>query len=155
MENKYYQPELSELYVGYETYWIKDQIKELTEENLVPVTFTSKKLSSTLFPPIQWEHEDTDNFKPNLMSYRTKYLTSDDIISLGFNKIADNRYELICDNKGKVEYGTKFYIELYYPYETPWITITHEPVIWCSETISYIGRCKSKNELKTILSWIK
>ena len=140
MENKYYIPNISELFIGYELE------SKFVEKDTI------------------WWESDTISSGRHLDHFigfrydnkiRTKVLDSDDIISLGFNKIADNRYELICDNKGKVEYGTKFYIELYYPYETPWITITHEPVIWCSETISYIGRCKSKNELKTILSWIK
>lgn len=160
MENKYYTPDISELYVGYETYWIKDHTKELTEDNLIPVTFTSKELSSTLFPPIQWEHEDTDEFKPNLISLRSKYLDSDDIISLGFEEVMsiveendidryepgftlvidkDNYYDLymLRDNKIRIVY--KYYVN----------SISQE---W---KIVFEGLCRSKNELKTILSWIK
>lgn len=134
MENKYYQPDISELYVGYECFWIKDLIKNITEDNLIPVTFTSKKLSSTLFPPIQWEHEDTDDFIPNLMSIRTKYLDSDDIISLGFtvNTLSEYKKEDI-------------YIVLYTDDK---VLIQNE-----GETV-YYGICKSKNELKLVMKWI-
>jgi hypothetical protein len=133
--NKYYTPDISELYVGYECFWIKDLIKDITKDNLIPITFTSKKLSSTLFPPIQWEHEDTDNFKPNLMSYRTKFLDSDDIISLGFTVNALSEYK-----KGDI------YIVIY---------TDNKILIQDDNKTKYYGRCKSKNELKTILSWIR
>lgn len=167
MENKYYTPDISELYVGYETYWIKDHIKELNEDNLVPVIFTSKKLSSTLFPPIQWEHEDTDDFKPNLMSIRTKYLDSDDIISLGFDQL-----DVVDDFFGRNNYLYKvpkdlnimimdgFKVSFLLKHEQGKIRIEKRMFGGFTGTQKYneqvyYGACKSKNELKKILEWIK
>lgn len=159
-KEKYFVPELSELYVGYEAYWIIDHIKELTEDNLIPVTFSAKKLCITLFPPLKWEQEHSDDFNPNLMSYRTKYLDSDDIISLGFESLMvltevndidkyepgftlnidkDNFYDLYMLEDNKIRIVYKYYVN----------TLSQE---W---KVVYEGLCKSKNQLKTILSWIK
>jgi|688.fasta_scaffold2109217_1 hypothetical protein len=119
VKNKYYQPDISELYVGYEC-----------ECNPQPKS-----------NPNLWRLFTIDNseFLKRIIEYpesaKTKYLDSDDIVSLGFEETTLSEYK-----KGDL------YIVLYSDNK---ILIQNE-----GETV-YYGACKSKNELKKILEWIK
>jgi hypothetical protein len=82
---------------------------------------------------------DNSEFLKRIIEYpesaKTKYLDSDDIVSLGFEETTLSKYK-----KGDL------YIVLYSDNK---ILIRNE-----GETV-YYGACKSKNELKKILEWIK
>jgi hypothetical protein len=147
MENKYYTPDISELYVDYECFWIKDLIKDFSADNLIPVTFTSKKLSSTLFTPSPFNPKSEMDFKPNLMSIRSKYLDSEDIISLGFKE------------KRKIIDSTNYFNEelklfLFHNPNNNTIILDNDGD-YDAYDCYFQGLCKSKNELKKILEWIK
>lgn len=127
MENRYYTPDISELYVGYECEWID------TRHDWVNLEF---KL------PTDISLDDT---------YRTKYLDSDDIISLGFKKI---REEKDCIVYFKDEKDFPYGLFLGHIIDNNIIHIDNDEAY--SDNVTYFrGLCKSKNELKKILEWIK
>lgn len=166
MENKYYQPDISELYVGYETYWIKDHIKELTEDNLIPVIFTSKKLASTLYTPNQFNPYGTLEFKPNLMSLRSKYLDYD--LLLQDSWFVDKEYKTEDCPSYNHRYGLgNRYLEkdglvistrglpFYDSYNIHIFKRRHEDPLNNQIDLVYNGKCRGINELRKIVAWIK
>jgi len=129
-KNKYYQPDLSELYVGYEC----EQTYDL--EEYVPYI-------------IDYKHGHLD-FPQSTESIRSKYLDSDDIISLGFEekrKIADSILYY------KKEEGFPYGLFLFHQPNTNNIVIDNNESYSDNDTY-FRGLCKSKNQLKKILSWI-
>ena len=127
-ENKYYTPDISELHIGYECEWLD------TRNDWVGLVIKLTNDIST---------EDT---------YRTKYLDSDDIISLGFEEKRKTIDSIIYHKKDFFNF----------PYG---LWLKHKPNSNCivldndecySDNDTYFqGLCKSKNELKKILEWIK
>lgn len=90
-ENKYFTPDIEDIRVGYECYWIKDPSKEIEINNLLLIKFTPKQVAFTLFAPINWERKETDNFRPNLGSYVVPYLTKEQIEKEGWKCFAENK----------------------------------------------------------------
>src|SRR5690349_1045398 len=81
---KYFQPDISDIRVGYECFFVKDHNLPLEKTNLHPVKFTAKQVAAALYPPYRWEREDSDEFEPNLMSYKVPYLTKEQIEAEGW-----------------------------------------------------------------------
>lgn len=166
--SKYYQPDISELYVGYETYWIRDMVAEITDGNLVHFTFDIKKLSALLNPFRPFNPKGEMKWTPDLtMSYRTKYLDSDDIISLGFKEVPffnENEKFSYSKRYSKSEKVIEFANTKNIEVEVITSILIGKQNITINKIrktsiISYkdlfIGKIKSVNELKKILEWIK
>lgn len=77
MENKYYVPSITDLYVGYELFYIKDLIAPIESNNLVKIILKDKALGDILSTEVKIQ----DN---RLMSVVSKYLDKEDIESLGW-----------------------------------------------------------------------
>lgn len=152
MENKYYTPDLSELHIGYETNFISGKGLDKTD-NIKRVTIT------------------TDNIKTierDISLVNTKYLDSSDIISLGFEQLdtidvlfGKNSYLYKVPKNPEILHEMDGYTtRLLLKHEQGKIRIEKQMFGGMSgleenyEQV-YYGPCKSKNELKTILSWIK
>jgi hypothetical protein len=133
-ENKYYIPNITDLRVGYECEWIKDHNKECSDDNRVKIVFGPKLLAAVLFSPMNWEREETDNLVPNLMSYKTPYLTKEQIEAEGW----------VIDDSGFLTKG-KWYLDDNYEPNTRRISIQNE-----ESDGSYVGNCPSINEFRTI-----
>ena len=119
MENKYYTPEISELYVGYEC-----------ETKLVDRD------------TIWWRSEIT------------KYLDSNDIISLGFEEVRIKLLQSYTNTSEKELVGVfiKDNLEINYNFNTNKAYIKDDRNYGA---IYFYGLCKSKNELKTLLKLIQ
>lgn len=136
MENdKYYTPDISELYVGYELEGKVFNNSELdsTEDIWIKVTINSPDFSSICDLSID------GTYFLNKDTHRVKYLDSFDIISLGFE-----------------------YIECFDSYQKNNMSIWFKKfknqdcvVISFGEFSTLYFERKSINELKTILKWIK
>ena len=149
MENKYYQPDISELYVGYETNFISGKGLD-TLNNIKNIVITVYNIKT---------------IERDISLVRTKYLDSDDIISLGFEKL-----DAVCPYFGKNKYLYKipnkeglmdgFKIQYVLEHQQSKIRIERQKFggfIGLHESYEqvYYGKCKSVNELKKILEWIK
>ncbi len=126
-QEKYYTPDISELYVGYECEWLD------TRNDWTNLEF---KLPNDI------SLDDT---------YRTKYLDSDDIISLGFQ---EKRKIINSSVYFKEEVGFPYGLFLVHHPNSTTITIDNDGDFDNYECY-FKGDCKSINELKKILSWIK
>lgn len=76
-ENKYYIPDISELYVGYETNFISGKGLDKID-NIKNIVITLDNIKT---------------IERDLSLVRTKYLDSDDIISLGFKEMCLSEYK--------------------------------------------------------------
>ncbi len=138
MKEKYYTPDISEFYVGFECEWqskIRNETwhKEICDMDLINIAYDS------------FEHEeDGELFKD---SFRVKYLDRQDIESLGFK---DDGYtftiflENYPDKYSKYNKGVTF--ELYL--EDGVVSLLYQPdCLFC-------GIVKNKSELKKILKQV-
>lgn len=163
MEQQYYTPNVEDIRVGYECFWVKDPIKDLTDDNLIPIIFTPKKLSSALFPPFNWEREDTDNLRPNLTSYKVSYLTKEQIEAEGWKITSDinthTTFEKIDGFLDEEEDSTGWYYELIlfnkriylYRYQINYGKPDKPYPGQGDGNIIYSGQCPSINEFRTIM----
>jgi hypothetical protein len=133
MENKYYTPDIKDLRIGYELYWIKDPIKEITDDNLIHQILDYKKLAFILNPPLKWKGA----LEPNLMSYLVPYLTKEQLEAEGWE--FKESYYFLVDKYQKSKY-LLFFIK-----ESNTISLEHE-----SRQILFKGKCPSINEFRTI-----
>lgn len=143
--DKYYTPNVEELFVGYECFWIKDPSKEAILDNLIPIKFTAKSLAFAIFSPVNWEREETTELSPNLGSYYTLLLSKEDIIKcnwqqLGLFKAIKEDESFI--NFNKAEFLLKWYVN---------INFTE---IYEAEDCIFAGELKSINELRTIQKYL-
>jgi len=84
MENKYYTPNITEFYVGFECEFFNNQQdkiwkKEICDEDAVSIAYTTYEHGTS-----EWEDNITKVF-------RVKYLDKEDIESLGFKQIEYNK----------------------------------------------------------------
>ena len=158
-ENKYYTPNISELYVGYECesnwdfYRNEDGSKSSQVGGWKGVIF--KGINQAVIHYL------------SLGMYRTKYLDSDDIISLGFEPLhktdvffGRNSYFLEVPKDINIMFMDDYTVTFELKHEQGKIRIEKQMFGGFSgnEKLSeqvYYGPCKSKNELKKILEWIK
>ena len=168
MENKYYTPNIEEITLDY------------IGEALLPSTdiwkcdtwtkFTINKENFSSYSPWQGDGSHIDDVlnKVTLNEIRTKYLDSDDIISLGFEQLdtvdiffGKNSYLYTVPKNTKIIYEMDGYdVRLYLKHEQGKIRIEKQMFGGFSGSNElyeqvYYGACKSKNELKKILEWIK
>lgn len=144
MENKYFTPSIEDIRVGYECFWIKDHNEGLTESNLIKIVFTPKQLASTLFPAINWEREETDNFRPNLMSYIIPYLTKEQIEAEGWEEIPRE-----LNGLGRYSYLKKGEIFITFQEKINHIEF-HNDGDYDTHESFYKGKCPSINEFRFI-----
>lgn len=153
--DKYYTPELRDLYIGYQC-----------EANLSASEFTDKEV----WLPYEITILNTDQDKrfsvgDNSRSLRTKYLTREDIESLGW--VWKRTYDRNGTYRGS--YPTKMEFELgdvwkigggflEFKPENQQIKITTVDEGFNADgpnhSIKYQGKCKSINELRKILEWV-
>ena len=148
-KEKYYQPDISELYIGYEC-----------EINPQPIT-NPNLWQSAVLKNVEYLKRVTE--RPE--SIRAKYLDSDDIISLGFEQLNQ-----IDPHFGKISYLYNvpkdsdwmdgFKVSFLLKHEQGKIRIEKQMFGGFTGTQKYneqvyYGPCKSRNELKKILEWIK
>ena len=136
MKEEYYIPDIEDIKVGYECFWILDLTKSEAIENFLPMKFTPKQTAFTLFSPFNWEREETDNIIPNLMSYRTPFLTEEQIEQEGWKKQTDVHFE-------KGDHTIKIYRG------KTWIPF--HILIEGHGQVYFFGECKSINEFRYIL----
>jgi hypothetical protein len=147
MEDKYYTPSIEDLRVGYECEWIKDHNKECSDDNLVKIVFGPKLLAAALFSPMNWEREETDNLVPNLMSYRTPYLTKEQIEAEGWLHVGGKLLKTATQEFEKtVRHGV---MTIHYNADQHSLIITRgeQPTGY---VYYYVGSCPSINEFRTI-----
>lgn len=141
-ENKYYIPDITEVYVGYELElmtsdkgWVQGKFPEVLDKNHELDQFTD--------PFIKLAHAIV----------RTRYLDQSDIEQCGWNWDGDK------------DYGQKFYKTIdnkYYILYTEWgdinITISeyrpNSDVVPSNYSTLFQGNCPSINELRTIMKLI-
>lgn len=128
---KYYQPKIEDLHVGYEYYFIKDHTKEINEDNLIHIILDESKMKM-IFTSV----------RINLMSFLNKSLDKDDFISQGW-ELNYNHDNLYVFTKGTYDarWWSDNYIEIYDSYQV------EEKTEW---SIIYEGSCPSINEFKQI-----
>lgn len=131
MENniKYYKPNLSELYIGYECETQVDPYPDYVNTVI--------------------EDDNCFNFIINNdWRVRTKYLDSDDIISLGFKLLKNNVYSIMDEEH-------ELFLQVDYNYENIDVIVSLFYYVDSIADYRFCGKCKSKNELKKILEWIR
>lgn len=161
MKDKYYTPDIEDLYVGMELHYINDHTKKISSENLSKLIITPKQLSFIL-NPLYYKNED--NFNPNLMSYVIPYLTKEQIEAEGLpfqktngltNWFFINTWDL-PDEK----------IQDFYRYKAYSVTILQMPdnqlKIYFDfsggnpeDSCMFEGECKSINEFRKIMKMLK
>lgn len=143
---KYFTPSIEDIRVGYECLWIKDHNEPLNNSNLLPLVFTPKRVAATLFSPINWEREETDNFIPNLMSYKVLYLTKEQIETEGWKEYP---YMTLCEQTRFVK-GLE---TLHYNFKTYELEVDDEKGE--VDDILFKGECKDINTFRYISKLLK
>ena len=142
MEEDYYKPNQEDLFIGYETYFIKDVLEPIIPKNLELIKLSGKQLASF-----------------SITSFRTKYLDETDLNSLGFRKclvnIEVNEEEKITEGYSLCVEENKCYelvrlnnnkIILFHKYYRNQLKVIREQI--------FRGKCPSINELKRILKQV-
>lgn len=154
---KYYTPEIEELFVGYE--WesrIKDQRPKITYQDISVYEWTKRLITLDDFS----DHDlaiDRFNIRSDRTEFRTKYLDKEDIEKEGYVYKGEYKNKLEFE-KGDVNfYGGQF---LNYNLDTKLLIIIKNKGKFDNSgtpTGQYIfeGICKSINEFRKILKWIK
>ena len=152
--SQYYNSNLSDIITDNEIYFIKDLNKEIVEDNLIKSILTPKQVAGILFPPLNWERKQTENYTPNLGSYLLKYLTKEQIEAEGWER-QDNKY----DDKsykypeiGEIYKKRDLYISFYEKLKEIEIHNNHE---YSDRKTYYDGYCPSINEFRYICSLLK
>lgn len=151
---KYYTPEISELYVGYEIEVCTNHGYESFNNNIKiwdKHTISIKDDSGTytnMFNDVIIGIDD--GHQP----VRTKYLDSNDIISLGFEEVRIKLLQSYTNSSEKELVGVfiKDNLEINYNFNTNKAYIKDDRNYGA---IYFYGLCKSKNELKTLLKLIQ
>lgn len=130
-DNKFYTPNISEFYVGFECEWqckIRNETwnKQICDVDLLSIVYD------------QLEHADEE--EPFEEQFRVKYLDEEDIEECGFEKIDANKYTHL-DN------------ELYFRENTGRVAILKQPN-YLIPNYAFDGTIKNKNELKMILKML-
>lgn len=144
MENKYYTPELEDLHIGYECE------RKHYKNGIAPYELSQEQAREFYKnSEIEWSKEiirSLFNYTHLLMDnevIRTKYLDKEDIESLGWRqRNSSNIFE-----KDKTYLSFNIYsnipvIEIFKNLEEKYIFM-------------YIGECKSINELRKLMKWLK
>lgn len=151
-QNKYYTPEISELYVGYQCEHTSNMSAFIVED--YDAVVKNKLTSTDLRWYTQWAEEENGLEK----FVRTQYLTQQDIESLGwFNGLEGWFYK---DIEGIVQLNGEFFnagqwcrfgdYELHYNFNDKFMIISDE-----SRKILFNGEIKSINELRKLMTWLK
>lgn len=151
MTEQYYTPKVEDLHVGYECYWIKDPSIAVSDSNLIPVKLNPRQLSGILFPPINWEREQTDKYIPNLGSYYTPYLTVEQIEKEGWLWRGNSGLAEFARSK-PVLYSVKRINKI--AYFLAYNLDLHTLEISKGKDVIFKGTCNSINELRTISKFL-
>ena len=152
MEKKYYTPDLEDLHLGYE-FEIKNDEGEWVPNGLY-------------LSPLSSRGEDYNLILIAEKEIRTPYLSKEDIESLGFilkHKSVDywfeyNKQLLLSPEFNKFHGGTAYRIFLNYGFHDNRLSIKADfegNGNYDSSEFLFEGECKSINELKKILKWLK
>lgn len=125
-ENKYYTPEVEDLYIGYiyEVKCIGKPIDDYEALHWKIYTITKEDLFEW---PIDYE-------------FRTKYLDKEDVESLGWKL-----EEVLTGNTSRFKYND---VLLVFNISNQRVRINHLSIT------KFDGQCKSINELKKIMKWL-
>lgn len=151
---EYFTPSIEDIRVGYECFWIKDHTKEFDGDNLIPFIFSAKRLAAILFPPINWERENTDNIGPNLGSYIVPYLTKEQIEAEGW-KEGDTYYKTLEKANDYATYFCAFMDD--HKIRISEYTKTNPDEVWRMQrrSIVFEGECKDINTFRYICKLLK
>ena len=146
-QSKYYLPDISDFYVGYEYEYKTHDGAVHTKEYMDSLPWKKSHAHDWVDITAYINRSLTGRMQTDLDidCIRTKYLCKECIESLGWVYTANNHYEL----KEKSEYGG--------PDET-WLLTHYNKTISIEKEDShrsYDGECKSINELKTLMKWMK
>jgi len=130
MENKYYTPNIEEIYVGFELEWQSKIRKETWNKQICDVD---------LIAIFYDDYEHADEEEPFDQRFRVKYIDKEDIESLGFHK-HKKEYWLYQDNS----------IIILTIIEDTYISITENYGPGYENTL-FKGNIKNKSELKVLL----
>ena len=149
MKNKYYAPDISDIYIGYEMEckFPSSSISDSAENKWIKLIISSPDFTSIC-------DKETDTYTLSNNSHRTKYLDSDDIISLGFEEVRIKLLQSYTNSSEKELVGVfiKDNLEINYNFNTNKAYIKDDRN---DGAIYFYGLCKSKNELKTLLKLIQ
>jgi hypothetical protein len=162
MENKYYTPDISEFYIGFE-YILR--LKPQIENNYIG-NYIVRRLKDSNFNDFEWISNTLNN--PNkLDEILVKYLDKEDIESLGFEyhdmyidsyglvfKKVKNGYEEECRIDPEVTYNYHWII--YYPLERiPTLIIKNNWDYQEEDKSIFYGQIKNKSELIRLLKQLE
>lgn len=138
--NKYYCPDITELYVGYEC-----QIRNTYYSDLKEGWSETKKIDVNTIKFI------VNSFIPeHLIHIRTPYLSKEDIESLGWSHTGGQMI-----SGGRQDYQKDgFFLTWPINYKTPTIIEIHNDGDYDEYETFFKGECKSKNELKKIMEYL-
>ena len=132
MQNKYYQPEIGEFYVGFECEWqckLRNETwnKQVCDVDLINIAYDAI------------EHADEE--EPFEEQFRVKFLDEQDILDLGFEH-TNNKRDLLKGNiRIRLYVGKEFKIP--------------NVCIYIHDYTVFKGEIKNKSELKKILKMLE
>jgi len=147
MENKYYKPQVEDLFVGYEICWIKDPTVSNEPNNLIKLIISPAQLSGMLYPNRGFGNNMDEGYTPDLWSFVTEYLTKEQIEAEGWESVRKDYYT-------KMDEGHPVFLQVNYDWEGQPVFIS---IGYNNEypRMRYVGICPSINEFRTIIKLLK
>jgi len=133
MRDKYYTPDIEDLFIGYECEYTSDM--SVFKCEIQDCIIKGKLCASELTDIIKWVTEDGDDLS---LFVRTKYLNKDDLIADGWK-----------ESVGKNNLFTKHESCVLHLLEDHWV------IILKYEEEYFSGEIKSINELRKLEKWLK
>jgi len=143
MKNKYFTPNIEDLYVGYEC-----EIKEVVEDSNTKSGYNLEWVPYI----IGINNIGTSDIKVNSGSIRTPYLSEEQIINEGWTHHYDDFTFGVFWKE--IDENWDYSLEYDYTYHRLLITIISKDDMKILST-KFSGECKSINELRTIFKFLK
>jgi hypothetical protein len=131
MENKYFTPEISDLYIGYEC-----------EKNCNIIGAHSTEVEQVWLSYTIHYDRDFTNIESDIVDYRVPYLTKEQIEAEGWKETSKYKYEKIDSNITSY-YGADHYLWIMHPATT----VSGERYL----ANSFKGHCKDINTFRKII----
>lgn len=159
-DNKYYIPEIDELYIGYECQWLSKGTGEY-DWMIMDGHKEDKWIDTVLMLDNSWGHNlfsAVKAVKNQLDNIRTKYLDRQDIESLGWyiDYIGEMDRVNGLNAPWKHKSGSAIMFENQLLAEKGTMTITNSRDIGYGNMPQemYVGKIPSINELRTLMKWL-
>jgi len=134
MENKYFTPDIEDVYVGYELEW-KCKIRNQDWEK----TICDTDLISIIYD--EYEHADFE--EPYNEQFRVPYLTKEQIEAEGWKLLSEDKYLQFIKSGYSISYIEKLHLLIVIALEEKQISVT------------YSGECKDVNTFRKIMKLLK